>query len=441
MRNCASWPTAERWRGGGEMIGLDALGKAGHALPGRCYDRRRSGWRCCGRVEQRWFMARRWRVALLIETSNAYACGLLRGIRDYVAARGDWSVEFDELSRGQGPPGWLKRWDGDGVLARTENPRIARVIEQLDQPVVDLSAGRHLPQIPATETDDDALAQLAVEHFTERAFRQFGFYGDPRYNWSCNRRDDFVQRIEAAGMACSVHERPAGPGGDTKAERRRLERWLVELPKPVGVLACYDAFGRRVLEACRRMDLAVPEEVAVLGVDNDELICDLADPPLSSIAPDCERTGYAAAELLQRIMNAEPIEATAHRFPPLGVVGRQSTDALAVEDPDLTRALRFIRENACDGITVQDVVDRLPLSRRVLENRLMEALHRTPHEQILRVQIDRAKQLLRNTSWSLVTIAERCGFRRSEYLSVVFKRHTGQTPSDFRQSFAEARSK
>ena len=197
-------------------------------------------------------------------------------------------------------------------------------------------------------------------------------------------------------------------------------------------MACYDFQGRKVLNACSQRGIAVPDEVAVLGVDNDEVLCDFAAPPLSSVILNPHRTGYEAAALLARMMNGERIGAEAHRIEPLGVATRQSTDVLAVEDGGVAAAVRFIREHACEGISVKDVLRAVPQSRRSLEERFKKLIGRTPHEEISRVQLNQVKLLLAETDWSLERIAESTGFAHAGYLSSVFRRLSGSTPSHYR---------
>jgi LacI family transcriptional regulator len=225
---------------------------------------------------------------------------------------------------------------------------------------------------------------------------------------------------------------PAATAADVAAQAADLRRWLRELPKPVGIMACYDIRGQQVLDACRSAGLAVPAEVAVIGVDNDELLCDLASPPLTSVVPNAHRTGYEAAGLLDRLMAGKRVAAAPTLIAPLGVAARQSTDVLAVDDREVARAVQFIREHACDGINVGDVLRVVPLSRRVLEMRFQRLLGRTPREEILQARLGRVKQLLGETDLPLYLIAERTGFEHVEYLSVVFRREAGTTPSAFR---------
>jgi LacI family transcriptional regulator len=302
---------------------------------------------------------------------------------------------------------------------------VAEVVRSCGRPAVDVSAARLLPELPWVETDDAAIARLAADHLLERGLRHFGYCGDSRFNWSKWREEHFRAQLAEAGHACHAAPSPRR-GGDELAD------WVRSLPRPAGVLACYDIRGREVLAACRRAGVAVPDQVAVIGVDADELLCELSDPPLSSIVPNTRHTGWVAAELLDALMAGRPVGADAHRIPPLGVITRRSTDMLAVEDTDLAAALRFIRDNACAGITVADVVSRLPLSRRVLEARFLKVLGRTPHAEILRVRLEQVKALLARGDLSLDTIARRTGFRHGEYLSAVFKRELGETPGQFR---------
>ena len=374
---------------------------------------------------------RRRQVAVLIETSNAYARGLLQGVVHYIREHRPWSFHLMEQGRGDDPPPWLAGWAGDGIIARIETPRIARAVVRSGLPAVDLSAARLVPALPWVETDDEKIARLAAEHLMERGFKRFAFCGDARFNWSAWRQRHFVTRLAAAGHGCEVFH-PTVETGNVAAEENDLARWLRGLPKPVGIMASYDIRGQQVLAACRGAGLAVPDEVAVIGVDNDALLCELASPPLSSVIPNAHRAGYEAAALLDQQMAGKRVAATAHLIAPLGIAARQSTDVLAVDDREVARAVQFIREHACEGINVADVLRAVPLSRRVLEQRFQNLLGCTPREEILQVRLSRVKQLLGETDLPLYLVAERTGFEHVEYLSVVFKRETGRTPSRWR---------
>lgn len=371
------------------------------------------------------------KVAVLIETSNAYARGLLQGVVHYIREHQPWSFHVMEQGRGDDPPPWLAGWEGDGIIARIETPRIARAVVRAGLPTVDVSAARLVPAVPWVETDDDKIARVAADHLLERGFKHFAFCGDARFNWSRWREERFVAHVKAAGHACHCYQPPAA-SADLAAQVAAIARWLRALPKPVGVMACYDIRGQQVLDACRNERLAVPGDVAVIGVDNDELLCELASPPMSSVIPNTHRTGYEAAALLGRMMAGKKVAPVAHLIAPLGVAARHSTDVLAIDDRQIAQAVQFIREHACTGINVSDLLRASSLSRRVLEQRFQRLLGRTPREEILQVRLARVKQLLAETKLTLYQIAERTGFEHVEYLSVVFKRETGTTPSKFR---------
>lgn len=372
------------------------------------------------------------RVALLIETSNAYARGLLHGVVSYMREHGPWSIHLAEHGRGDVPPAWLADWKGEGVIARIENAAIARAVKKLRIPVVDVSAARLVPGLPWLETDDAAIARLAANHLLERGLKHFGFCGDSRFNWSQWRQEQFAKTIADAGRKCATFCPSVHPLGDEESDVEDIGAWLEQLPKPVGIMACYDFRGRQVLDACRRRGMAVPERVAVIGVDDDELLCNLATPPLSSVIPNTHRTGYEAAGLLQRMMDGRSVPMEPQFIEPLGISTRQSSDVVAIEDANVAKALRYIRDHACEGICVKDILKAVPQSRRVLEARFQKYIGRTPHEEIVRVQLDRARLMLAETDLPLTLVAERSGFAHAEYLSVVFKKHVGMPPSQYR---------
>jgi LacI family transcriptional regulator len=382
-------------------------------------------------------------VALLVESSRAYGRGLLHGIAGYVRLHGPWSIYLAERGLGEDPPAWLQGWRGDGVIARIENRRIARAVGDLGLPTVDLRALLTDLGVPQIVTDDEAVARLAVGHFFERGFRHFAFCGFAGADYSDQRSEAFARLVVEAGFACTTYEpsrRPAPAGTEAREQQgwsaeAEVARWLERLPKPVGLMACNDIRAQQVLTACRASGVAVPDEVAVLGVDNDETLCDLADPPLSSVVPDTYRIGYEAAALLERMMTgAETAPPGPTLIPPLAVVTRRSTDVLAVDDRAIARAAHFIREHACDGIRVEDVLAEVPLSRSVFERRFVKIFGRTPKAEILRTQLDRVKRLLAETDLSLKQIASRTGFQHPEYMSAAFKERTGQTPGQYRRS-------
>jgi LacI family transcriptional regulator, galactose operon repressor len=385
--------------------------------------------------------SRRPRVALLIESSRAYGRGLLLGVSKYVREHGPWSISLQEQSLCDVIPPWLDKWKGDGIITRLDNKKMVNVIRRLRVPAVYL---RNVPpelDAPVVMTNNASAARLAFEHLRERGFRHFAFCGFDGADYSDTRRVNFVRFVEEAGLNCHVFENPVRrrKGRTIDFERDGLQdgelvaRWLRRLPKPVGLMACNDMRGQQVLDVCRAAGIGVPDEVGVVGVDNDEVLCDLSDPPLSSVVPNTERIGFEAAALLDELMAGKESSAVPVYVDPKGVVARRSTESLAIEDRQMAAAVRFVRERACEGIDVGDLVKAVPLSRSTLERRFVKVIGRSPKDEIMRVRLNRAKQLLAETNFSVEFIAEKIGFERAEYLSRIFKKKVGTTPLHFRR--------
>jgi LacI family transcriptional regulator len=377
-------------------------------------------------------------VALIVETSTAFGRAILDGISQYIREHGPWTVYIEQRSLQDEVPPWIERWNGDGIIARASTPESARKVVQTGIPTVDLNDQVRDTGLPQVHADHAAIARLAAEHMLERGFRHFSFFGFPVFEWSVRRRDAFAQRIRDAG--CRFHDgpdtQPVSWGHQQASWEQEIEsvaRWIGRLPKPLGVMAGNDIRGMQLLDACRLAGVAVPEEVAVVGVDNEELVCQLAYPPLSSVVPDARRIGYFAAGLLDGMMRGEPADEPLTLIPPLGIVTRQSSDVTAIDDPRLAEALRFIREHACRGIRVDDVLERVAMSRSMLQRLFRTALSKTILDAILEVRLQRVKELLSQSELSLEEIAERTGFAYAEYLSTCFRKHEGKTPSAYRR--------
>lgn len=371
-------------------------------------------------------------VMLIIETSKVYGRGLLDGIGRYAMAHGQWSLYVEERGLEEEPSRLLRRWKGDGIIFRSTGRAMVQAIRRKGVPAVDTNSAVLGHGFPLVYADEDRIAQLAVTHFLERQFEHFAFCSIDQSRWVQWRREAYLRHLARLGLPAHVM------AGDTLAELtweqqlRRLAAWVAELPKPIGVLAANDVCGMRLIAACRTVGLRIPEQVAVLGVDNDEVLCRLTSPPLSSIDPGASTIGHRAAALLDDLMRGAAAGAEPIWVPPRGVVTRQSTDTLAIEDEDLARALSFIRERACEGIGVEDVVENVGISRATLERKFAACLKTTPRQAILRVQMERVKCLLTETTYSLEKIAGWTGYKSQSHLSVAFKREFGLTPGEFR---------
>lgn len=375
-------------------------------------------------------------VALIIETSNSYARGILRGIHEYARARHGWTLYLTEHGRHEIDESFVGNWKFDGVIARIETDQMAGIIKAMNVPTVDVSAARLMEGVPWVETDDEAITRLALDHLRDCGLQNFAFFGDPFYNWSIWRQHAFERILGHPDIIKSqIYNLPKRKEPRVRwwTQRERIRDWLQSLPKPVGIFACYDACGQQLLEICRYYGFMVPEDIAIVGVDNDELLCEITSPSMSSIIPNSFRTGAYAAEILDRLMRGEKLSGRKHSMEPLGVRKRVSTDVLTVGDRHVSNAIAFIRKNAHKNIRVEDVLDIVPLSRRVLEARFRKALDRTPHQEILRVRTNAVRELLLETDMSLSEISEALGIEHPEYLSVFFKKETGLTPREYRE--------
>ncbi len=378
-------------------------------------------------------------VALLIESSRAFGRGILRGVIRYQREHGPWSIFFEPHGLESAAPPWIKRWRGDGILARINSPQLARLIRQTGLPAVDMRFAIPDLNIPSVGIDNRAVVTLALQHLTNCGFRQFAFCGSPRRQnpWMDLRCALFQQMVAANGSRCYVFDSVEGRQSNRVAwekTQNQIGKWLLKLPKPIGVMACNDDFGRNVLDACRRVDIRVPDEVAVIGVDNDEIQCELSCPPLTSVNINTLQVGYEAAALLGRLMSGTPVPAEPLLLAPQGVIARASTDVLAIDDRELSEAIRFIRQHACEGLRVKELVLKITISRRELERKFLDLLGRSPKEEILRVQTEQAKQLLTLTDLPVRIISAKCGFSEPKYFSQVFHARVGLSPIAYRKS-------
>jgi LacI family transcriptional regulator len=370
-------------------------------------------------------------MALLEESTT-----MLKGIALYTRSHRAWQAFLDDEAKAEGDPSWIRERRWSGVISRHTTPGMVEACAGLKIPLVDLSDSEPYLNVPKIRPDNAGVGHLGAEHFLERGFRHLAFSGFGNCGWACERRDGFVEAARLEDREVVVHDVDY-PGDLTPdwddAQTAQLVQWLDQLPKPVGVMACNDMRALQVMAAAEAAQLPVPEQVAILGANNDSVRCDLAYPPLSSVATDPFQSGHLAAETLDRLMRGLPVEHPQLRVDPRGVVTRHSTDVLAVDDRNVAAALSFIREHACDGITVDQVLRRAAASRSQLEKKFRRYLGRSPQAEIRRVQIERIQRLLGETDYPLKKIAELTGFEHEEYMSVVFKRITKLTPGEFRR--------
>jgi LacI family transcriptional regulator len=386
------------------------------------------------------------RVAILVETSRAFGRGILEGVARYVQQHGPWDMYFQPRGLADPPPKWLHAWEGDGILARIDNAEMAKAVLGAGLPALDLR-GR-LPGLGLTVVgvDNRAVTRLGFEHLADQGFRSFAFCrsaGDTHpHTDECQAY--FRKHVEAAGHPyfCNLPPGSGRPDVPWDEEQQRLADWLRGLPKPVGLMACIDDTGFQVLEACRRAGVLVPDEVAVVGANNDTILCDLAGPPMSSIDTNTRQVGYEAAACLARLMRRRASRRgevcgspTRIKVRPRGVVVRQSSDVLAIADRSVAAAVHFIRTAAGDGVGVADVLRRVDVSRTVLDQRFKAALGRTVKEEVLRARLSRARRLLSDSTLPLDVVAVRSGFGTAKYMGDAFARELGIRPGEYRRQF------
>ncbi len=308
---------------------------------------------------------------------------------------------------------------------------MARLFRRMRVPVVDLNDLHEDLGLPWVGSDHTAIGKMGGAHLIERGFRHFAFCGFTGELWSRQRGAGFFNVVRPSAVTTAVYETPwrgpETPRWDQDIEQ--IVKWIKSLPKPVAIMSCNDVRGLHVLDACSRAGLLVPEEVAVVGVDDEDTMCELCSPPLSSVAPNPEGIGYAEAPSKERISVS-----------PIRVSCRQSSDTMAVADWAVASAARYMRELASQGCRVDDVLAKIHMSRAALEKRFRKHLNRSPKQEIQRIRLERIKQLLVETDLTLERIAELVGFEHPEYMSVLFKRETGQTPGRYRNQFKKEQS-
>jgi LacI family transcriptional regulator len=373
------------------------------------------------------------KVILLIESSRAAGRGLLRGIADYARHYGPWSFFWE-------PGGLEKAWptlrksDADGIILR-DIENVDEVI-QLGLPAVIVE--HRLSEVPGQTnvvTDSSAIGQLAADHLLACGFRHFAYCGYAQTPWSEKRLESFCARIRGAGFAVDAKIIPYAETENTwRRGRNFIAQWLKQVPKPVGLLACNDDLGQEIVEVCRLQGMDVPDKVAVIGVDNDELICGLSNPPMSSVAVNFERAGYEAAGLLSSLMQGHPRPPERIVVRSTHVVPRRSTDVMAVEDASLARALRFIRDHGRENISVADAARAAGLSRRVLEKRFRSILKQSVLEEIRRIRAEHIVRMLVETNLQVSEIAGALGFEDVQHFARYFKSLKGQTPLAYRKA-------
>ena len=374
------------------------------------------------------------RIALLVAAWNDYGRGIIEGVWQFAEQHGPWLLEMQpgEPEENTGVP---RGWAGDGVIASIHTRRLATKLRAFGVPVVNVSGSRREGvDFPRVTSDAEAVVRMAVTHLRDKGLRQLAFCGEPHRPFIDFWTDAYRKIMAEAGAEAVVYQASAKIGPQTGLDARQNDRrrWIESLPKPVGIIGWATGLCRHLAIACTESGIDVPEEVAILSLETEDLLGRVVHPPLSGVDIPLRRIGYEAAAQLDRLLRGEAATPYEIHLPPLGVTTRQSTDLVACADPQMQQALRFIRDRAHEGIDVGAVLKAVPMARRSLERRFQEVLGRSPAEEIRRVKIEKVRGLLESTNIPVPDIAEACGFNYVEHMIPVFKKYHGSTPSRYR---------
>jgi len=375
---------------------------------------------------------------LIIEADRSLDRGVAYGVGDYLHDNPHWSLYVDK-----GDLKWsdYRSWRANGVI--TSAGLLAKLprqqINQLKVPLVAYGGPEVSPkgnEWPAVMSDHTAIGEMAAEYLINQGLKHFAFCGpeepggDP---WWLMRVEGFARRLSSAGFDYTLYK----PSKSLQVWGKRqaaLEKWLHSLEKPVGIMAFFDERARELIEACRIAEISVPGEVSIIGVDNDQWLCNLSKPMITSVDTGVRRIGYEAAAMLDKLLNGQTLPDREVILPPERVVERGSTEYLGFTNSAVAEAVKYIRMHACDPITVTDVLDEVGLSMSKAHRDFKAALGRSVHQEIQRVQMEQVKHLLVTTNQSIKQIGYATGFENTKYMSKLFHKLVGQTPSEFRRA-------
>jgi LacI family transcriptional regulator len=379
-------------------------------------------------------------VLLIFRIGLEECTAMLKGIAHFERTNNVWTAYHDDEAISETDVKWVRDRNWKGVISRHTTPKLANICRELKIPLVDMNDVDPYPGIPKIRPDNARIGQLGAEHLIGRGYRHFGFAGFSNMGWSRERRDSFTETVRLAGHDCSLFDVPY-PGGSTpfwnEKQIEKLSAWLKKLPKFSAVMACNDLRAQQLITAAATSGILVPEDIAILGANNETFRCEMTIPALSSVAPNAFQSGFRAAGLLNDMLLGRKVESYDQRVEPLGVVARLSTNALAIDDDKIADAVNFIRKMACNGLTVDQVAENSHISRSLLEKKFRRYIGRSPQAEIRRVQVSRITELLIETDYPLKRIAELTGFDYTEYMSVLFKRMTGLPPGEYREKMRD----
>lgn len=375
-------------------------------------------------------------VAVIIETSTQYGRNLIGGIAQFGQLH-NWQLLFEYRGRNTAEPDWLEDFDGDGVITTCPSPTHSLTLAERGLPVIDISSSRPRSRQAEMLVDSDhrRVSELVADHLVAKGHRHFAFLGYSDHPVSSARETGFVEALRAHGFDCHTHHTPERRSRSFEMLHTGDTKFLESLPRPCGLFCCWDEVGYRVVQTARDLGIAVPEDLAVVAVDNDPVFCATAPVPLSSVDPDIPRMGLLTASWLQALMDGvRPDDAELERLvAPRGLVVRQSSALEAVEDPLVRKFLELLRQKDPGTLSIESLARACHVSRRLLEQRVKAATGLTPRKHLSQNLVEAIRRFLTQTDYTLAHIAEILGFEHSERLSHLFRRETGQTPGEYRK--------
>lgn len=381
------------------------------------------------------------KIILLSDFAEEYGKNLLRGIARYSKDNGPWTfcrmpAYYRDTIGIDGILAWAKEWKADGIIGQFYNNDEVRRFKKANIPLIAQDYKERLQDVPNITGAYKEAGRMAAEYFLKKGFKNFAFYGFKNIVWSRERAEGFKGRVKEAGYDVHLYERMDSHATDLwHYKPSTLTRWLKSLPKPVALMTCDDNLGNHITEASRQIKIKIPDEIAVLGVDNDEMLCDLSDPPLSSIDLDTEKCGYETARLMHKMIEQGNGEFEDIVVQPTQVVSRMSTDIFASADKYIVDALKYIHENLDKNLKVNQVLKEVPMSRRSLEKRFVMTTGYPVYEYIYNKRIERFTQKLLETDMTIFEIALDLGLSDSKNIARQFKQLKGLTPVAYRKKF------
>ncbi|MCW1885758.1 XylR family transcriptional regulator [Luteolibacter flavescens] len=376
-------------------------------------------------------------VAVIVETSTQYGRNLIRGIARYGRLH-DWQIHFEYRGKSTAEPDWLADFKGDGVITTSPDQCHSRALKEQGVAVFDLQstmldpAGEHL----IVDSDHRAVGRMAADHFIEKGHRHFAFLGYSDHNVSREREIGFTEALAARGHKPHCHHTPERKARSFESLQKGDLSFIESLPKPCALFCCWDEVAFRAVQSAIELQIAVPEDLAVLGVDNDPVFSSTSRIPLSSIDPDIIRMGFLAASWLAELMSGKELQQIKleRLVPPKGLVIRQSTALDAIEDPVVRRFLELLRQQRPGLLSIEELSRDCHVSRRLLEQRVKAATGKTPRQLLSQTLVEGIQRFLSQTDYTLAHIADLLGFEHAERLSHLFRRQTGKTPGEYRKS-------